>query len=117
MTETIHPALFAEIHEKRSRINSPTQLREFFIDNGVSGEDFDKTFKSFAVAVKINNARLMTKRYAITGVPTLIVNGKYSTSASIAGGNAGLISVVNHLIEQERKMAGNGGAAAAAATR
>ena len=104
--ETIHPALFAEIHDRRSRINKPEKLRAFFLNNGVKAEDFDKTFKSFAVAVKVNNARLMTQRYAITGVPTLIVNGKFSTSASIAGGNPNMIKVINHLVDQERQLAG-----------
>lgn len=104
--EIIHPALFAEIHDRRSRINTPEKLRAFFLNNGVKAEDFDKTIKSFAVAVKVNNARLMTQRYAITGVPTLIVNGKFSTSASIAGGNPQMIELINYLVGQERKLAG-----------
>ena len=114
--DTIHPALCAEIHDRRSRIKTPEKLRAFFLNNGVKAEDFDKTFKSFAVAVKVNNARLMTQRYAITGVPTLIVNGKFSTSASIAGGNPNMIKVINHLVDQERKLAGATAAPAATAT-
>ena len=103
VTEQTHTALFEEIHKRRQRINTKDKLREFFVKHGVSAADFDKTFRSFAVAIKLNNARLMTRRYAITGVPTLIVNGKYSTSASIAGGNPELIKVLDYLIEQERK--------------
>jgi hypothetical protein len=55
----------------------------------------------------------MTRRYAITGVPTLIVNGKFSTSATLAGANEkGLsvkelnertLKVVDYLVEQERE--------------
>ncbi len=105
VTEQVHTALFEEIHKRRQRINTEEKLREFFVKHGVSAEDFDKTFRSFAVAIKVNNARLMTRRYAITGVPTLIINGKYSTSASIAGGNPELIKVMDYLVEQERKQA------------
>lgn len=105
VTEQTHTALFEEIHKHRQRINTEEKLREFFVKHGVSAEDFDKTFRSFAVAIKLNNARLMTRRYALTGVPTLIINGKYSTSASIAGGNPELIKVVDYLVEQERKLA------------
>ena len=103
VTDKIHPALFEELHERKNRINNVNQLRAFFANHGVSNADFDKTFKSFAVAVKLNNARLMTRRYALTGVPTLIVNGKFSTSASLAGGNTNIIKVVDYLIGQERK--------------
>ena len=105
VTETIHGPLFEEIHVRKNRINDVDSLRKFFAQHGVKPEDFDKAFSSFAVAVKVNNARLMTRRYAITGVPTIIVNGKYSTSATLAGGNPDLIKVIDYLVDQERQLA------------
>ena len=105
VTNKTHATLFDVIHEKKNKLNSDDKLRAFFIDHGVSAEEFDKTFNSFAVAIKLNNARLMTRRYVITGVPTLIVNGKYSTSASLAGGNPAIIKVVDYLVARERKQA------------
>jgi len=97
-----HSALFAAIHEQKKKINSESVLRDFFIQQGVPAGDFDKTFNSFAVAVKLNNARMMTRRYAITGVPTLIVNGKYSTGPSATEGNERVMDVVDYLVAQER---------------
>jgi thiol:disulfide interchange protein DsbA len=108
-----HEALFEAIHVKNQRFPDEAAMQAFFVSQGVSAEDFKKTFDSFAVAVKVNNAKLMTRRYAITGVPTFIVNGKFSTSASLAGDNEkGLsvkelnektLKVVDYLIEQERE--------------
>ena len=46
---------------------------------------------------------------------TLIVNGKYSTSASLAGGNPQLMQVVDFLVQQEREQAMAAPAPAAAA--
>jgi thiol:disulfide interchange protein DsbA len=100
--EKIHPALFDAIHEKHMKINDEAALEAFFVEQGVSAEDFRNTFSSFAVAVKMNTTKMMTRRYAITGVPTVIVNGKYSTSGRQAGSTAGIIDVVQYLIEQER---------------
>ena len=100
-----HGELFSAIHEKDNKIKDEKALREFFVGLGVSTEDFDKTFSSFAVAIKLNNARMMTRRYAVSGVPTIIVNGKYSTGASLAGSNKDLIEVVDYLIAQERNLA------------
>jgi thiol:disulfide interchange protein DsbA len=105
ITDKIHPALFEAIHKKHMKINDEAALQAFFIDQGVSEDDFKKTFNSFAVAVKMNNARQMTRRYKITGVPTIIVNGKYSTSASLAGTNQAVFEVVDYLVEQERSAA------------
>jgi thiol:disulfide interchange protein DsbA len=100
-----HPELFSTIHEKKKKISNEKMLREFFVGLGVSGEDFDKTINSFAVTIKVNNARMMTRRYGITGVPAVIVNGKYNTSASLAGSNQNMMNVINYLVEQERKLA------------
>ena len=110
-----HEALFEAIHVKNQSFPDEAAMQAFFISQGVSAEDFKKTFDSFAVAVKVNNAKLMTRRYAITGVPTFIVNGKFSTSASLAGVNEKNLSVkalnertlqvVDYLVEQEREAA------------
>ena len=99
--DTMHTALFDAIHKKHMKIDDEAALQAFFVDQGVSAEDFKKTFNSFAVAVKMNNARQMTRRYKITGVPTVIVNGKYSTGAKLAGSNEGIFEVVDYLVEQE----------------
>jgi thiol:disulfide interchange protein DsbA len=100
--DRIHPALFEALHVKKQKINDEAALQDFFVNHGVSAEDFRKTFASFAVSVKLNNARAMTRRYAITGVPTLIVNGKFSTGGRQAGSNANIIKVVDYLVARER---------------
>ena len=97
----------------KKKITTDEALQAFFIEQGVSEEDFKNTFNSFAVAMKVNNAKLMTQRYGITGVPTIIVNGKYNTSGSLAGSNENIIKVVEYLVNQERQPA----AAAVTATQ
>ena len=101
--DKIHLALFKAIHEDKNKINDEAALRDFFVGQGVSAEDFNNTFNSFAVNVKVNNAKQMTRRYALTGVPTIIVNGKYSTSPGMARGNKGVIKVINYLVGKERR--------------
>jgi len=102
VTDKVHPALFDAIHKDKKKLRTVSDLKALFMAQGVSAEDFDNTFNSFAVNVKINHARQMTKRYAITGVPTIIINGKYSTSGSQAGSNQNIIKVMDYLIAAER---------------
>jgi thiol:disulfide interchange protein DsbA len=102
VVDRIHVPLFEAIHVKKQKFRDVAAVEDFFVSHGVAEKDFRNTFHSFAVAVKINNAKLMTRRYAISGVPTLIVNGKFSTGASIAGSNEDVIKVVDFLVEQER---------------
>src|SRR5512147_1433965 len=82
-----HEALFDAIHVKDQKFGDESAMQAFFVSQGVSADDFRNTFNSFAVAVKVNSAKLLSRRYAITGVPTFIVNGKFSTSATLAGSN------------------------------
>jgi len=97
-----HDALFEVIHKEKRKITDEAALQEFFVDQGISAEEFKSTFNSFAVNVKVNNARDMSRRYAITGVPTLVINGKYKTSLGMARGSKNAIRILNYLIEQER---------------
>ena len=100
--DKVHTALFEALHEKKQKINDEAALQAFFVNHGVSAEDFRNTFGSFAVSVKSNNAKAMTRRYALTGVPTIIINGKFSTGGRQAGSNANIIKVVDYLVAQER---------------
>ncbi|MCK5382234.1 MAG: thiol:disulfide interchange protein DsbA/DsbL [Gammaproteobacteria bacterium] len=105
VSDKIHTALFNAIHKDKKKIPDVASLQALFVEQGVSAEDFDNTFNSFAVNVKMNNAKQMTKRYAVTGVPTIVVNGKYNTSASQAGSNQNIINIMDYLIAQERSQA------------
>ncbi len=44
----------------------------------------------------------MQQRYGVRGTPSLIVNGKYRVSGSLAGSTENMIKVVEALVEQER---------------
>ena len=103
--DTMHYALFDAIHKDKKKVVNEAAVQAIFETQGVSAEEFRNTFNSFAVAVKVNNARMMTKRYAISGVPTIIINGKYNTSGSLAGSNENILKVVDYLVEQERQAA------------
>jgi len=100
--EKTHRPLFDAIHVHNQKLFDEASLARFFVSQGVNREDFIKTFRSFAVKTKTNRAGVMTRRYGITGVPAIIVNGKYRTSVTMAGGEEKLMEVVNALIEKER---------------
>lgn len=98
-----HKAMFAAIHGQKRKLNTEKEIMNFFAERGVSNKDFKRVFKSFAVEAKVRRAKDMSRRYGIKGVPSLIVNGKYRTGSTLAGNNANIFKVVNHLIKQESK--------------
>ena len=96
-----HDAMFEAIHQKKQHLSTEQELMLFFQQHGVSNDDFKRVFHSFAVEAKVRRAKDMSQRYGIDGVPSLIVNGKYRTGSSLAGGNNNIFKVVNFLIEKE----------------
>lgn len=96
--DKLHVEFFDEIHKRRNRINSLEALTPFLASHGISKDDFLDAYDSFAVDSKLRHALLMSNRYETTGVPTMIVDGKYRATASSAGGHQELMDLVNFLV-------------------
>lgn len=103
ITEKIHTALFDAMHKDKKPIASEESIRQFFIDQGIAEEEFNNAWNSFSVKMKLNRAKIRGSRYGATGVPTLVVNGKYRVTGTTAGGTANIMKVVNFLIKKESK--------------
>ena len=100
--DTMHPAIFQAIHIDRKPIQSQQALEALFAANGVSGEDFSKAYTSFGVGSQVTQANAQSRAARISGTPEMMVNGKYRVSTRKAGSQAGMLEVVNFLIEKER---------------
>ena len=99
--DRVHEPLFNAIHVQKRHFASEEQLAEFFKEFGVSADDFSKAFHSFAVESKYRRAVSLTRKSGIDGVPAIIVNGKYRTSATLAGSRERMFKVVDYLIAKE----------------
>jgi thiol:disulfide interchange protein DsbA len=105
VVERVHRPLFEAIHEQKNPMNTPELLRALFVAHGVDGTAFDKTFDSFAVETMLRKSVLMQGRYGVRGTPSMIVNGKYRISASLAGSYAAIAEVAEVLAAREQKAA------------
>ena len=101
--DKIHTPLFDEIHVKKKHLHKKSDIKAFFIKHGVKAKDFDNTFDSFMVNIRVNRAKDLTKRYGIDGVPSLVVNGKYLTDGPMSSGHANLMKMLDFLIKKEDK--------------
>ena len=50
----------------------------------------------------MQQAKDLAKKYEITGVPSMVVNGKYRFDLGTAGGPEGVLDVADQLIAKER---------------
>jgi len=106
--EDLHTKVFDAIHQGGKPLagSSEAEARAmqlaFLKENGVSEKDFNAAYDSPEVLANVEAAYKATSRYEVASVPTMIVAGQYSTSASQAGGNAQLLALITDLAAREQ---------------
>jgi thiol:disulfide interchange protein DsbA len=107
--EELHNAVMREIQANHDMLasNDPIETEqlqmEFARRNGIKEEDFRKAYESFAVETNLQRAEQLTRRYQVTGVPTFVINGKYTADVGSAGGQSQIIDLINDLAAREQK--------------
>lgn len=101
--DKVHDPMFEAMHVQRRKMDNVADVRALFVQHGVSAEQFDNAFNSFAVDAKVRRATDLTRRYGIEGVPALVINGQYLTDGVMAHGHDGMLEVTDYLIEKESK--------------
>lgn len=101
VVDKVHDDFFDAIQIKNAELETEDQLAKFFSEHGVKESDFRDAFNSFMIDAKMRQAPQIAAKYGITGVPTIIVNGKYRTNGTLAGGQDKIIAVINELIKKE----------------
>ncbi|OOR83844.1 thiol:disulfide interchange protein DsbA/DsbL [Moraxella canis] len=99
--EQTHLALFDAVHKdgKRNIISSQQELGNWYASQGVDKAKFDSLYNSFAVTTKIERAKAGATRYGLSGVPAVVVHGKYVVS----GESAKVPQVVDFLVNKVRE--------------
>jgi thiol:disulfide interchange protein DsbA len=93
--------VFEEFHRKGNRLTSQAAIQRVFAKAGISEDDFNRTWSSFEVNQALRVASDLARRYNISSVPTIVVNGKYSTDAGHAGSYPKLVELIDELTVRE----------------
>ena len=108
ITHGFFDQMFNRIHQDRKPMRDPKKIAKFVesLELGVSADKFAKTMESFTVQTALRRSMKKAQQARITGVPSVVVNGKYLTGNSIAGSHEGIIQAINELVEFEHAAAG-----------
>lgn len=99
--EKVHDALFEALAGERRPLNDGESLADFVAGHGVDPEEFLKNYNSFGVNAKMQQAQAKIRGARVTGTPTMLVDGKFTVTASMAGGHEAVLKVVDYLVEKE----------------
>ena len=101
--EQFHAPLFRALHAQQRNIFTRDSLIDFAAEVGLDKKEFARHYDSNETEVKMKQAFLTARDARITGVPAVIVNGKYLISASSAGSHERIIETIDQLIREERR--------------
>ncbi|UCG72193.1 MAG: thiol:disulfide interchange protein DsbA/DsbL [Chromatiales bacterium] len=100
--DEMHQAFFTALHRDGKTLTREDDIRKIFADFGVSKDEFDNTFRSFAVESKLNRAKSLTQRYRIRSVPVIVVDGKYVVDGPEVKSYSDMLAVTDELVAKER---------------
>ena len=103
--EKLHTQLFEAVHKQK--VLNPTDEKAA-IDwvtkaSGMDKLKVEQAFKSFTINTNLNRAAQIFRSSGATGVPSLIIDGKFITSSTMSGGNAEALKVADYIIDNVRK--------------
>ncbi len=103
--EKLHSQLFDAVHKQK--VLNPTDEKAA-IDwvtkaSGMDKLKVEQAFKSFTINTNLNRAAQIFRSSGATGVPSLIIDGKFITSSTMSGGNAEALKVADYIIDNVRK--------------
>jgi thiol:disulfide interchange protein DsbA len=105
----LHTVVFNTIHREGNMLAANTdeearaQHRAFLMEHGVTEKAFNDAYDSMTVAANLSRAEQLTQTLAVASVPLIIINGRYSTSVSQAGGTPQLVALINDLAASEKR--------------
>jgi thiol:disulfide interchange protein DsbA len=101
--DALNEKVMYAMHKENKRLLTENEIADWVASQGVDRNTFLATYRSFAVVSKARAAKQLAEAYRIEGVPTIVMQGKYVTSPSIAGSKAKAIAVMDYLEEKIRK--------------
>ncbi len=99
----LHWPVYDNFHFEDLKLNDEKIMVDWAARNGIERRKFLDAYGSPEVASKVTQARALLKAYDVRAVPTFIVDGKFLTSARLAGGTQQVIQVVDQLVRLARE--------------
>lgn len=93
-----HEALFNAIQKDRQKLFDQASIGQWYASKGVDINKFNSLYNSFAVNTRIARSKDAAQRYQLTGVPAVVVDGKYV----VQGEDGKVPQVVDFLVKKAR---------------
>jgi thiol:disulfide interchange protein DsbA len=104
VVDKMHTRTFDRFHKTGKPIDKLEDLLAFAQESGLDVEAVKKAWNSFGVHTKMAQDKQLVEAYRIDGVPTIGIQGRYTTGPSMGGG-AACLAATDTLVARLRKTA------------
>lgn len=101
--DRLHDKVYDAIHLDKIDLTKDEVLFDWIAKQGVDRQKFIDAYSSFSVQNQVSRSTQMSKDYNLSGVPALVVDGRYLTSGRMGGTPQDTVKVLDELIEKVRK--------------
>jgi len=98
----LHGQIFNAVQAEKLPLHTEAGAQEWAVKKGIDAKKFADAYRSFNASVQFKRVEEIARNYKVNGVPTLVVDGKYRTSGSIAGSHEAALKVADQLVATAR---------------
>lgn len=101
LLDKLGDAVFDAMLNQRINLGNDATLLDWVASKGVDRKAFADVYKSFSVDAKVKKAAEMTQEYGFSGVPAIVVGGKYSPGPEL-NSYGDMLQMTDFLIAKNR---------------
>ena len=101
--DKLTPEVFVALHARGMPLWNDKDFLDWAASKGLDRKKVEELLGSFGVVGKVNRAKQLAQAYGIQSVPTIIVDGKYTTGPErFPGGHSALPGAIDALVQKAR---------------
>lgn len=107
LSDRLHHKVFDAYNVENLNLNDTAVLGTWIAKQGVDRKKFEAIYNSFSTQSKVTQGARLASIYAINGVPTFVIDGKYLSTPGMTAGETRLFDVLDQLIVKARAERGS----------
>lgn len=100
--DAVHARIFEAIQVQHKDLQNLPEIQAVVASLGLDTAKFAAMYQSFTVQTRCQQATALMNTLGLGGVPHLVVNGRWYTAPSMAGGHPEAMAVVDYLLALPR---------------
>ncbi|MDH5534164.1 MAG: thiol:disulfide interchange protein DsbA/DsbL [Betaproteobacteria bacterium] len=96
--DRLHGQVYHSYHVEKLHLNQPDVAEQWAVRHGIDREKWVAAYTAAETGRKVEQAKAAARRYAVTGTPSVVVDGRFLTSSTMAETVPGVVNILEQLI-------------------